>query len=72
MKPDDAALHGNLGIALVSPGRIEEGTAELSEAVRLRPDLPELRNNLDLALAMRAAPPVAPPASRPQPPSRPR
>jgi tetratricopeptide (TPR) repeat protein len=38
LKPDDAAAHGNLGIALHSKGKFDEAVAELREAIRLEPD----------------------------------
>ena len=41
----------NLGMALVQTGRIEEAIAHFQQALRIRPDLPEVRYNLGSALA---------------------
>ena len=38
LKPDDAAAHSNLGIALTSQGKLDEAIAAYREAIRLKPD----------------------------------
>jgi Tfp pilus assembly protein PilF len=53
--PGDAALHANLGTVLVhAPGRIDEGIANLREAVRLDPALGSARRSLEAALESKA------------------
>jgi Flp pilus assembly protein TadD len=48
-KPDSAALHSDLGLALVRRGKLEEAIAEYREAIRLQPELPEPHYNLGVA-----------------------
>ncbi|MGD1019113.1 MAG: tetratricopeptide repeat protein [Verrucomicrobiia bacterium] len=45
-----AEAHGNLGIALVRSGRIQEAIAHYERALRLNPDYADAHNNLGLAL----------------------
>ena len=58
--PSSADAHNNLGIALGKRGQFAEAASEFREALRLRPDLdlPDIRKNLETALAaQRASPP---------------
>ena len=49
--PGSSFLHSNLGVILMSTGRETEAAAEFQAAVRLRPEDPDYRVNLGLALA---------------------
>ncbi|MGA2443273.1 MAG: tetratricopeptide repeat protein, partial [Tepidisphaeraceae bacterium] len=49
-KPDFAQAHGNLGIALVDAGQLDEALAAYRQAIRLNPDLAEVHSNLGNAL----------------------
>ena len=49
--PGSALVHNNLGVMLMSTGRIPEATTEFEAAVRLEPDSPDFHDNLGLALA---------------------
>jgi len=51
--PGDPKIHNGLGIALFKDGKIDEGIAHITEALRLKPDFPEARNNLRIMLAKR-------------------
>ena len=46
----------NLGQMLTRQGNLSEATAQLNEAVRLRPDSPEAHNDLGIALIMAGQP----------------
>ena len=48
--PASWLAHNNLGELLMKSGRQEEATAEFEQAMRLRPDDPEGRHNLGVAL----------------------
>ena len=48
---DSADVRNNLGIALASAGRLEEAVQQLTEAVRMAPDNPMFRNNLEMIQA---------------------
>ena len=48
--PDNYFAHNNLGLFLVSQGRVDEGISHYSEAVRIQPGFAETHNNLALAL----------------------
>jgi tetratricopeptide (TPR) repeat protein len=37
IKPDDGAIHHNLGLVMISEGKTEEGMAELNKAAQLDP-----------------------------------
>ncbi len=51
MNPGDAGAHTNLGVVLVgTPGRLDDGIAELREALRLNPNAEAAKHSLDLAL----------------------
>jgi superkiller protein 3 len=50
LRPDDAAIHNHLGLALIQTGDDPGGIAELREAVRLAPDYADARTNLGAAL----------------------
>ena len=59
-EPADADLRNALGWSLLQAGRISESIASLREAVRLDPNSPRYRSNLNLALGrLAAAPDVA-------------
>jgi Flp pilus assembly protein TadD len=49
----EAAIHNNLGGALVAAGRLDEAEAHFSEALRLRPDFDQARENLRRLRALR-------------------
>jgi len=55
--PSSAEARNNLGIALARRGQFAEAAAEFREALRLRPDLdlPDVRRNLETALAAQRA-----------------
>jgi Flp pilus assembly protein TadD len=46
INPGDAAIHNNLGLALEGAGRRREAAQHYEEALRLRPDLEQARQNL--------------------------
>jgi len=48
LAPDDARLHGNLGILLNSKGRRNEAIKELETAVKLQPDAADIRRVLQV------------------------
>ena len=50
LKPGYAQAHNNLGLALASSGRVEEGMAHMSEALTLEPGSARVHVNLGLAL----------------------
>ena len=51
MNPADPSAHANLGVVLVStPGRLDDGIAELREALRINPNLASAKRSLDSAL----------------------
>jgi protein O-mannosyl-transferase len=61
--PDSALAHNNLGLAfanegqaLAKEGRLSEAIAQYEEALRLKPDYPEVDINLGLALASAGRP----------------
>jgi len=37
IKPDDGAIHHNLGLVMISEGKTQEGMAELNKAAQLDP-----------------------------------
>jgi len=49
--PGSAFVHNNLGVILMSTGRVPEARNEFEAAVRLEPDSPDYHDNLGLALA---------------------
>jgi tetratricopeptide (TPR) repeat protein len=49
--PNSALVHNNLGVMLMSSGRESEAVTAFDAAVRLKPDDPDYRVNLGLALA---------------------
>jgi Flp pilus assembly protein TadD len=52
LKPDYAAAHSNLGLALGRLGRKQEAIAHFQEALRLKPDYQVARMNLELLMRM--------------------
>jgi len=48
--PESSMAHGNLSNLLLQQGRVEEATAEASEALRIKPDLAEAHGDLGDAL----------------------
>jgi Flp pilus assembly protein TadD len=44
-------IHNRLGIAHVRTGRTDEAIREFQEAIRLKPDYADARNNLGVAVA---------------------
>ena len=46
LAPNDADLHGNVGVALGTLGKYPEAVVALQAAIRLRPDLIAAHNNL--------------------------
>ncbi len=51
LKPQFVEAHNNLGMALISRGRIAEATTQFEKALRINPGLAEAHNNLGMALA---------------------
>jgi protein O-GlcNAc transferase len=49
-KPDEAAVHRNLGIALMNKSDLDGAIQEYRKALLLKPDYPEAHNDLGLAL----------------------
>jgi eukaryotic-like serine/threonine-protein kinase len=50
LRPGAYAGHNNLGLALVSQGKLDEAVTEYREAIRLQPDYFEAHCNLGFAL----------------------
>jgi tetratricopeptide (TPR) repeat protein len=50
LKPASAAVHSDIGLALVRQGKFKEGIAEYRTAIRLQPDIAEPHYNLGMAL----------------------
>ena len=50
IKPDFAAAHNNLGIALVAEGKNEEAISHYKMAIKLKPDYAAAQKNLEMAL----------------------
>jgi tetratricopeptide (TPR) repeat protein len=55
-RPEDAAAHTNLAVALFHVGRAEEAFAHWQRSLVLKPDNPEARNNLGLGLLLSGRP----------------
>ncbi|MHC4239824.1 MAG: tetratricopeptide repeat protein [Planctomycetota bacterium] len=55
IRPDDAEMHCNLGILLARQGRLDEAIEEFRAALRLDPDFSRAREQLEAALAKKAA-----------------
>jgi tetratricopeptide (TPR) repeat protein len=53
--PDYAAAHNGAGAALASLGAIDAALPRFEEALRLRPDLPGVRENVEQARRLLAA-----------------
>ncbi len=51
LKPENPESHNNLGLALVTKKRMEEGIAQYRRAVEIKGDEPSMRTNLANALA---------------------
>jgi tetratricopeptide (TPR) repeat protein len=56
LKPDDAFAHLNFGSVLGNLGRLDEAIAQFTEALRIKPDLPEARQDLQYALSLKNKP----------------
>ena len=55
LNPSDATVHANMGAVLVgTPGRLDEGIAELREALRIDPNREAVKHSLDAALAAKS------------------
>jgi Flp pilus assembly protein TadD len=54
-EPGDADVQNSLGLALLRSGRIEESIPRFETALRLRPQHPQARQNLEAAQAQRGA-----------------
>lgn len=52
--PNDASLHAGLAFAQLSAGRFQEAVPSLEQALRLKPDFPTARQNLNYVAAARA------------------
>jgi tetratricopeptide (TPR) repeat protein len=51
LNPADPSAHANMGVVLVStPGRLDDGIAELREALRMDPNSQSIKRSLDAAL----------------------
>jgi Tfp pilus assembly protein PilF len=51
LNPGDSAAHANMGVVLVgTPGRLDDGIAELREALRINPNSESVKRSLDAAL----------------------
>jgi Flp pilus assembly protein TadD len=59
LSPDDAEVHGNLGVVLLKLNRHEEAVAVYSAAVRLQPDSAQAWCNLGVALRSTGQPRLA-------------
>lgn len=59
LKPDYADARINLGAVLAEQGRLAEAIEQFEIAIRLRPDLPEARGNLEKARRARDVPPAS-------------
>jgi Flp pilus assembly protein TadD len=52
-RPDYAEAHNNLGIALGSQGRLRDAIGQFEQALRLKPEFPDARRNLEIARRVR-------------------
>jgi Tfp pilus assembly protein PilF len=50
LRPDSAAVHSNLGLALLNQGKLDESEFHHRQALRLAPQLVKTRNNLGIIL----------------------
>ena len=50
---DNHMAHGNLGVALIGRGKVDEAVVHCRSALEIKPDYAEAHNNLALALAGR-------------------
>jgi tetratricopeptide (TPR) repeat protein len=48
--PNFVEAHNYVGVVLLKLGKVQEAIAHFSEAVRLKPDYAEARQNLNIAL----------------------
>jgi Flp pilus assembly protein TadD len=54
--PDDPQTLVDLGVLAALQGRTDDAIRQFTEALRLQPDLPDARHNLDALTAGRAEP----------------
>jgi tetratricopeptide (TPR) repeat protein len=54
VEPNHAEAHNNLATVLMALKRYEEAISHYSDAVRLRPDYKEAKENLEKAMQLRA------------------
>jgi Flp pilus assembly protein TadD len=47
------SIHNRIGVALFKDGKIDQGIAHLKQALRLKPDFADAKNNLRIMLAKR-------------------
>jgi Flp pilus assembly protein TadD len=50
LKPDDAQVHNDLGVALFYQGKTKEAVFHFRQALRIKPDYENPRRNLDMIL----------------------
>jgi Flp pilus assembly protein TadD len=67
LTPTDPAAHNLWGAALASGGRLEEAIAHFQEALRLAPNDPQARANLERARRLTSTSPLRPRSGEPDP-----
>jgi len=55
LAPQNAEAHRNLGVALAMLGKLDEGIAEVREAVKIQPESPSAQSSLADLLRAKAA-----------------
>lgn len=61
LRPDDPAVHNDLGAILARQGHLEEAAMHLQRAVALQPDYAEARANLERLSKLAESAPAARP-----------